>query len=140
MAEQTDWNALSEEARRRFLTEPVVRPRPDQGTLMAERCMCAHDGHAGRCPVHTQDDFEAADRAREGTFWLAPIEAALNDDLTLTLDIADWACDPLPSNPNYASVNPDWLRAMIVEAKAVRAALAASRPDTPLLDETTTID
>lgn len=28
------------------------------------RCTCANDGNASRCPHHTQEDFDAADRAR----------------------------------------------------------------------------
>lgn len=54
-----------------------------------------------------------------------PIRDALDDNLTPSLQNAHWACDPLPSCPNYAHVNPDWLRALIAEALRVREAVTA---------------
>lgn len=56
------------------------------------------------------------------------VEAAVNDDLTpsLTCWLTDTAHEPLPSNPHYASVNPEWLRLLIAEARAIRTALDAS--------------
>jgi hypothetical protein len=49
------------------------------------------------------------------------VQAALEDRITGSLGTADWA---IVDGRQYASVNPDWLRAIVAEARSVRAALA----------------
>jgi hypothetical protein len=56
------------------------------------------------------------------------LRSALDEDVTKSLPLADWACDPLSSCPYYAHVNPDWLRAVIAEARRVREVLAEWKP------------
>jgi hypothetical protein len=58
------------------------------------------------------------------------LERILTDEIAKSLPLADWAIDPLPSCRHYSHVNPDWLRQMITEARAVRA-LLAEHPATP---------
>ena len=55
------------------------------------------------------------------------VRDVLDESLTLSLPLASWA---LPSCPNYAHVNPDWLRALVAEALRVREVVARVVPDT----------
>jgi hypothetical protein len=54
---------------------------------------------------------------------LEALRAAINHDLSPSLPLAHWASDPLPSCPNFAHVNADFLLELIAEAKAIRAVL-----------------
>jgi hypothetical protein len=106
-AENDQWrDALAlTTAQREWLDNAVPESRPEiMRRILAERA---------------ESDLTAA---RET---LARLRAAISAEITPSLDTAEWACDPLPSCPQYAHVNPDWLRTLISEARNVRAALAA---------------
>jgi hypothetical protein len=53
----------------------------------------------------------------------ARVAAALDERVSMSLATADWASDT--ASGGYALVNPDWLRAIVAEARDLRAALAA---------------
>jgi len=61
----------------------------------------------------------AAERQQAAVDALAPIAAVLDERVTASLGLADWAADGEVAG--YARVNPDWLRAIVAEARAVRA-------------------
>jgi len=80
------------------------------------RCSCAHDGSAHRCPHHTQEDFDAADRAREGREPDAGVCANPDCDHDRTIPSPGCARRPEPD-------------AGVAEAKALREAFPLSRAE-----------
>lgn len=91
------------------MTGPV--PKDDRA------CTCANDGNAYKCPVHTQDDFEAADKAigRSG------LDPALVERVARVIhDVSgcpEWPCDLGQTFHTEATAvlsDPDLLRAIAV--------------------------
>jgi hypothetical protein len=77
-------------------------------------------------PLVAAERDEAA-RQREAEV-VARVEGVLSDRVTASLPTADWACET-PFRSQYAYVNPEWLRTIVTEARAVRAALTETRDE-----------
>lgn len=107
---------------------PVVSPGTTYSDHVAAALAASGIGGEGE-RLREQLDAQVAlglryhERAVAAEATVGRVTASLSDAITASLP-AEWACDPLPSCPHYAHVNPDWLRTLIAEASAVRAALA----------------